>query len=322
MIRELVPKDLNVPPESMGMLIDCCTEFVNLLSSESNEISTREKKNTIHPEHVMRALSVLGFEEFVPEVKEAWDSWKRESRQKSTTSRPKGHKTAADAAGFTEEQQIAMQQQLFADARARSNSLQEHHTYVTENPVRETPVSHETCSPSTGVSPHILQNSTIYSELSARADILPIHPLSVPPISSDFQPNVISSNLVDFEIPVNSTSPVQQTMGSDHQVLDLTQSVILLQDGVQHPVSIQTLLSQVGGMLPQVSTNTAAAAAAVQQQQVVQIPDSLPSVDYSFQVPMGSQMPTMQPSFPESIQTSSPQTMDLTNEIDSQNGED
>ena len=59
------------------------TEFVNLLSTESNDVSTREKKNTIHPEHVLKALEELGFGEFVPDVKEAWNSWKEENKNKS-----------------------------------------------------------------------------------------------------------------------------------------------------------------------------------------------------------------------------------------------
>ena len=34
------------------------TEFINLVSSEANEISTKEDKKTISPEHVMNALTV------------------------------------------------------------------------------------------------------------------------------------------------------------------------------------------------------------------------------------------------------------------------
>lgn len=34
------------------------TEFINLISSESNEICSKEEKRTIAPEHVLRALEV------------------------------------------------------------------------------------------------------------------------------------------------------------------------------------------------------------------------------------------------------------------------
>ena len=39
-----------------------CSEFIQLLSSEANEVATKEKKNTIQPEHVISALKELGFE--------------------------------------------------------------------------------------------------------------------------------------------------------------------------------------------------------------------------------------------------------------------
>lgn len=34
-------------------------EFINLISSESNEVCNREEKRTIAPEHVLKALEVL-----------------------------------------------------------------------------------------------------------------------------------------------------------------------------------------------------------------------------------------------------------------------
>jgi hypothetical protein len=40
----------------MWRLVD--TEFINLISSESNEICSKEEKRTIAPEHVLRALEV------------------------------------------------------------------------------------------------------------------------------------------------------------------------------------------------------------------------------------------------------------------------
>lgn len=94
-----MPSDLKLGADSLDLLIDCCTggiqkyngsrslvlEFVNLLSSESNDVSTREKKNTIYPGHVLTALEELGFGEFVPEVREAWNSWQEENKHKSCT---------------------------------------------------------------------------------------------------------------------------------------------------------------------------------------------------------------------------------------------
>jgi len=40
------------------MWLIIATEFINLISSESNEICSKEEKRTIAPEHVLRALEV------------------------------------------------------------------------------------------------------------------------------------------------------------------------------------------------------------------------------------------------------------------------
>jgi hypothetical protein len=40
-------------------------EFINLLSSESNEVCSREEKKTIAPEHVLKALSVSLFSQII-----------------------------------------------------------------------------------------------------------------------------------------------------------------------------------------------------------------------------------------------------------------
>ncbi|CAD7699615.1 unnamed protein product [Ostreobium quekettii] len=120
MIKEFMPPELRLAGDATDMLIECCTEFVSLVSSESNEVSTEEKRNTIYPEHVIRALRALGFQEFVPDVTAAWEHWKQGNK---CGQRNGGKKSAADAAGLTEEEQIELQQQLFAAARARSFQL-------------------------------------------------------------------------------------------------------------------------------------------------------------------------------------------------------
>ncbi len=122
---------LDFPPS-----IPRTAEFIQLLSSEANEVSTREKKNTIQPEHVMAALSDLGFSDFVAEVTAAWDQQKEEAKGErwgvgggrrrlyegqgtphtftpyvfsiAATSSHKAalRKTGADQAGYTEEEQV------------------------------------------------------------------------------------------------------------------------------------------------------------------------------------------------------------------------
>lgn len=54
--------------DARDLLIDCCVEFITLISSEANEIAEREAKKTIATEHIDKALRELGFPEYVREV--------------------------------------------------------------------------------------------------------------------------------------------------------------------------------------------------------------------------------------------------------------
>jgi predicted ATP-dependent protease len=72
------PADLTLP------------EFIHLIASEANEISAKENKKTIQPEHVLKALHVcylrkertdlvlqeLGFRQFVDQVNETYQKHK------------------------------------------------------------------------------------------------------------------------------------------------------------------------------------------------------------------------------------------------------
>ncbi|KAG4137262.1 hypothetical protein ERO13_A07G056700v2 [Gossypium hirsutum] len=92
-IKEMLPPDVRVARDAQDLLIECCVEFINLISSESNEVCNREDKRTIAPEHVLKALEQ--------------DSLK-------------GGKWS-NGAEMTEEEAVAEQQRMFAEARARMN---------------------------------------------------------------------------------------------------------------------------------------------------------------------------------------------------------
>jgi histone H3/H4 len=57
--------------EARDVLIECCVEFITLISSEANEISEKETKKTIACDHIIKALDQLGFPDYVPAVLEA-----------------------------------------------------------------------------------------------------------------------------------------------------------------------------------------------------------------------------------------------------------
>lgn len=54
--------------DARELLIECCVEFITLISSEANEIAEKEQKKTIAIEHIDKALKDLGFPEYVKEV--------------------------------------------------------------------------------------------------------------------------------------------------------------------------------------------------------------------------------------------------------------
>jgi len=58
MISDLLPPGLRMSQDVKDLVMETCTEFVQCVASEANEISTKDNKTTITPEHVVRALEV------------------------------------------------------------------------------------------------------------------------------------------------------------------------------------------------------------------------------------------------------------------------
>ncbi|XP_028753731.1 protein Dr1 homolog isoform X1 [Neltuma alba] len=115
-IKEMLPPDVRVARDAQDLLIECCVEFINLVSSESNDVCNREDKRTIAPEHVLKALQVLGFSEYIEEVYAAYEQHRIETMQDSLRAGK-----LSNGADMTEEEALLEQQRMFAEARARMN---------------------------------------------------------------------------------------------------------------------------------------------------------------------------------------------------------
>lgn len=61
MIKELVPT-VRVANEARELILNCCTEFIHLLSSEANDICNQHNKKTINAEHVLQGICLLNRE--------------------------------------------------------------------------------------------------------------------------------------------------------------------------------------------------------------------------------------------------------------------
>lgn len=70
MITEILPPSSGqtFSKDARDLLIECCVEFISLISSEANDISEKEAKKTIACEHIEKALMDLGFSDYVPHV--------------------------------------------------------------------------------------------------------------------------------------------------------------------------------------------------------------------------------------------------------------
>ncbi|SPQ19676.1 9b90d078-179b-4225-8aed-4e4b9ef5b525 [Thermothielavioides terrestris] len=101
--------------EARDVLIECCVEFITLISSEANEISEKEAKKTIACDHIVKALDQLGFPDYVPAVLEAAAEHKevQKGREKKANK--------LEQSGLTLEELERLQQEQFAAAAARHN---------------------------------------------------------------------------------------------------------------------------------------------------------------------------------------------------------
>jgi down-regulator of transcription 1 len=69
-VSEILPPSGGIAfgKDARDLLIECCVEFITLISSEANEISEKEAKKTIACEHVTKALEQLGFGAYVADI--------------------------------------------------------------------------------------------------------------------------------------------------------------------------------------------------------------------------------------------------------------
>ncbi|KAK0723875.1 histone-fold-containing protein [Apiosordaria backusii] len=114
-VGEILPSSTGIAfaKEARDLLIECCVEFITLISSEANEISEKEAKKTIACDHITKALEQLGFADYVPAVLEAAAEHKevQKGREKKANK--------FEQSGLTLEELERLQQEQFADAAKR-----------------------------------------------------------------------------------------------------------------------------------------------------------------------------------------------------------
>ncbi|KAK0138654.1 Protein Dr1 [Merluccius polli] len=110
MIKETLP-NVRVANDARELVVNCCTEFIHLVSSEANEICNKSEKKTISPEHVINALESLGFGSYITEVKDVLQECKSVALKRRKAS------SRLENLGIPEEELLRQQQELFAKVR-------------------------------------------------------------------------------------------------------------------------------------------------------------------------------------------------------------
>ncbi|KAI1392542.1 histone-fold-containing protein [Hypoxylon trugodes] len=114
-VSEILPASSGVSfsKEARDLLIECCVEFITLVSSEANEISEKDAKKTIACDHITKALTTLGFGDYVPAVLDAAAQHKETQKVREK----RGNKF--EESGMTLEELEELQKQQFEAARVR-----------------------------------------------------------------------------------------------------------------------------------------------------------------------------------------------------------
>eukprot|EP01025_Chloroclados_australasicus_P016331 TRINITY_DN18150_c0_g1_i3.p2 TRINITY_DN18150_c0_g1~~TRINITY_DN18150_c0_g1_i3.p2 ORF type:complete len:185 (+),score=26.24 TRINITY_DN18150_c0_g1_i3:94-648(+) len=105
--------------ECQDTLVDVSTEFVKIVSRLANTFSAQENKNTVYPEHVLKALEQLGLGRYEDEINSTLDQFKADQK---SNARQSLKATRAQRSGMSVEEQMELQQKMFAEAKARTQS--------------------------------------------------------------------------------------------------------------------------------------------------------------------------------------------------------
>ncbi|PSN66983.1 histone-fold-containing protein [Corynespora cassiicola Philippines] len=121
-VQKIVTEILHSEPgmtfakDSRDLLIECCVEFITLISSEANEIAEKDAKKTIACEHVKAALEELDFGDYVPAILEVAQDYKKQQQNREKK------QTKIEQSGMTEEELIRAQEELFRSATDKFNA--------------------------------------------------------------------------------------------------------------------------------------------------------------------------------------------------------
>eukprot|EP01108_Squamamoeba_japonica_P005877 TRINITY_DN4754_c0_g1_i1.p2 TRINITY_DN4754_c0_g1~~TRINITY_DN4754_c0_g1_i1.p2 ORF type:complete len:149 (+),score=40.84 TRINITY_DN4754_c0_g1_i1:45-449(+) len=117
-VKELLPDGFRCTQDAKDLIVDCCVEFITLITSEAGELADKAKTNTLTPQHLIEALKELGFEQYIAAVT-ASASQAKEAKSNKLATKKQRKQTPSD---MTEDEMAAEQAALFAAAAAACES--------------------------------------------------------------------------------------------------------------------------------------------------------------------------------------------------------
>ncbi|XP_064384862.1 protein Dr1-like isoform X1 [Halichondria panicea] len=204
LIKEIVP-NIRVSTDARDLLLNCCTEFIHLIASEASDISEKQAKKVISPEHVVEALSTLGFTEYVVDVKAVHKEYKEQASKHRRRGRSK-----LDKLGIPEEELHRQQQQLFEEARQQQM----------ESEMLEQQRLQQTGLPSPASSGNSMGGQSLDSRVTVTPSPQP--PSVIAPVSVDPQPATLRAPSVSTGgmslLPQGSAITVASLQATSHLI--------------------------------------------------------------------------------------------------------
>jgi alpha-galactosidase/6-phospho-beta-glucosidase family protein len=88
-------------------------EFIHLIATEANEVCEKDSKKTISTQHIIGALTSLGFDDYIPQLQTESDEYKQQKQQRDKRN------SRLENSGMSQEELLKMQQELFQQAREK-----------------------------------------------------------------------------------------------------------------------------------------------------------------------------------------------------------
>ncbi|KAJ3428929.1 protein dr1 [Anaeramoeba flamelloides] len=113
LMRQILPREIRCSTQIKELVVDCCTEFVHLVSAQASEICLKSKKKIISGDHVVSSVKELGFPKYTKQLLIE----KKKYQTFSTHKRRLKKKRSLDVSDKKREKLQREQERLFNNAR-------------------------------------------------------------------------------------------------------------------------------------------------------------------------------------------------------------